>query len=109
MRRSCIFLLPMMILLLCGTGHANEHSVEVEQRVGAIEEETNALEQEVLTHPTDEETLREVMAMLLTIERGIAGLKEEIKTHETCVGPTGGRNWEQFLDKLDRHNGDQAM
>ena len=98
-----------MILIVCSTGHANEHSVEMERRVGAIEEETNALEQEVLTHPTDEETLRGVMARLLTIEKGIAGLKEEIKTHETCVSPTRGRNWEHFLDRLDRHNGDQAM
>ena len=109
MRRSCIFLLPMMFLVLCIAGHANEHSAEMKQRVGAIEEEAKTLEQEALTHPTDEETLREVMTMLLTIEKGIAGLKEEIKTHETCVSPTSGRNWEQFLDKLDRHNGDQAM
>jgi len=109
MQRAGIFLLPMMILLLFSTGHANEHSVEVEQRVGAIEEEANALEQEVLSHDADEETLREVMAMLLTIEKRIEGLKEEIKTHETCVSPTRGENWEQFLDNLDRHNGDQPM
>jgi len=99
----------MMFLLMCGTGHGNEQTVEVEQRVGAIEEETNALEREVLTYDTDEETLREVMAMLLAIEKKIAGLKEEIETHETCVSPTKGRNWEQFLNELDRHNGDQAM
>jgi len=100
MQRAGIFLLPMMILLLFSTGHANEHSVE---------EEANALEQEVLSHDADEETLREVMAMLLTIEKRIEGLKEEIKTHETCVSPTRGENWEQFLDNLDRHNGDQPM
>ena len=109
MRRAGIFLLPMMILLLCSAGRANEHSVEANQQVGAIEKEANALEQEVLSHDADEETLREVMAMLLTIEKRIEGLKEEIRTHETCVSPTRGKNWEQFLDNLDRHNGDQAM
>ena len=109
MRRSCIFPLTMMILLPYSAGHPTEHSTEVKQRVGAIEEKAKTLEKEALTHPADTETLHEVMTMLLTIEKGIVGLKEEIKTHETCVSPTSGRNWEQFLDKLDRHNGDQAM
>jgi len=101
-RQACMLILPLTILLLCGMGHANEQAMEVAQRVGAIEEETNALEGAVLAHPTDQE-------MLLAIEKRIEGLKEAIETHETCVIPAGGRSWEQFLDDLDRRNGDQAM
>ena len=109
MRQACMLILPLTILLLCGMGHANEQAMEVAQRVGAIEEETNALEGAVLAHPTDQEMLLEAMAMLLAIEKRIEGLKEAIETHETCVIPAGGRSWEQFLDDLDRRNGDQAM
>ena len=81
MRRTCILVLPLMILLLCGTGYGKEQPGELEKRVEATEKETDDLRERLQT----------------------------IESEEGCVKPTEGEKWENFFSDLDRHNGDQAL